>query len=398
MSELAGASLVCFSNVEWGGWRQRHHHLMERFARHHPVLFVETPGMRAPNLLSTRDLRRMGQRVSRATRGGHRSGLAENLRVYSPLILPYHRWGSVRRLNARLLLRELRNLLAARAMVDPILWIYLPSALILQVAERLPHRLLVYDCADAIGEFRHAPAGLEACEDRLLNAADLVFASSRRLAARCGGHGAPVHYVPNAGDVNWFARETASATEPDDLATLPRPRVGYVGAVREWFHWELVEAAVRRFPAASFVLIGDPGVPSHLRKLRNLHVLGQRPYAELPAYLSGLDVGIVPFRDTPLVRCTHPVKVYEYLAAGLPVVSTPMEEIRHLEEVDVADEGEPFLQALERRMSQPWDAGTVLRRQRSVWRESWEERFRVMTGALRDALAQARPAAAGPGP
>ncbi len=397
MPELTGSSLVCFSNVEWGSWRQRHHHLMERFARHHQVLFVETPGMRAPNLLSTRDLCRVGRRVGRAVRALSQprgQAATDNLRIYSPLVLPYHQSGPVRRLNTRLLLRDLRRLLAARDMVNPILWVYLPSDLILQVTRRLPHRLLVYDCADAITEFRDAPADLAASEGRLLDAADLVFASSRPLVQRCSGRRAPVHHVPNAGDVEWFARESRRSAEPAEMASLPRPRVGYVGAMREWFHWELLEAALERFPAASFVLIGDSEVPPRMRSRPNLHVLGPRPYAELPGYLGALDVAMVPFRDTPLVRSTHPVKVYEYLAAGLPVVSTPMEEIRHLAELDMAPAHEPFLQALQFRLSQPRQAAAVERRQRSVAGESWEHRFAFMTSALRHALNASRPALA----
>jgi len=397
MPELTGSPLVCFSNVEWGSWRQRHHHLMERFARHHQVLFVETTGMRAPNLLSTRDLRRMARRVGQAARSLVRprgQAATDNLRIYSPLVLPYPQSGPVRRFNTRLLLRDLRRLLADRAMLNPILWVYLPSELILQVTRRLPHRLLVYDCADAITEFRHAPANLAASESRLLDAADLVFASSRPLVERCSGRRAPVHLVPNAGDVEWFARESRKSAPPEELASLPHPRVGYVGAMREWFHWELLEAALDRFPATSFVLIGDSDVPAPLRSRPNLHVLGPRPYAELPGYLGALDVAIIPFLDTPLVRSTHPVKVYEYLAAGLPVVTTPMEEIRHLAEVDMAPAGEPFLQALQFRLGQIRQEAAVERRRQSVADETWDHRFAAITGALRHSLDAAHPLAA----
>jgi len=401
MPELTGSPLVCFSNVEWGSWRQRHHHLMERFARHHQVLFVETPGMRAPNLLSARDLRRMARRVGQAARSllqPRDQAAAGNLRVYSPLVLPYPQSGPVRRLNTQLLLHDLRRLLADRAMVNPILWVYLPSELILQVIRRLPHCLLVYDCADAITEFRDAPASMATSEDRLLDAADLVFASSRPLLERCRGRRAPVHLVPNAGDVEWFARESRRSAEPPEMAALPHPRVGYVGAMREWFHWELLEAAVKRFPAASFVLIGDSEVPAPLRNRPNLHVLGPRPYADLPGYLGALDVAMIPFLDTPLVRSTHPVKVYEYLAAGLPVISTPMKEIQHLAEVDMAPPNEPFLQALQFRLQQPRQEAAMERRRQSVADETWDHRFAVMTGALRHALETSRPAVAEPAP
>jgi glycosyltransferase involved in cell wall biosynthesis len=395
MPEIQGRSLVCLSNVEWGGWKQRHHHLMERFARANDVLYVETPGMRPPNLLSASDLKRMGQRMSRAALATlaprREEGLPERLRIYSPVVIPYHRSDGVRRVNTRVLLRDLRRLLASRGMRRPILWVYLPTELILGVARQLTRSLLVYDCADDILEFEHAPPELADSEERLLQEADLVFASSQRLVAKCRRHNEAVHYVPNAGDVEWFGRESLRSGDPPDLAPVPRPRVGYVGAVREWFDWELLEACLRRFSRAHFVLIGDRAVSPRLRRFGNLHVLGPRPYAELPAYLGALDVCIIPFRQTPLIRSTHPVKVYEYLAAGKPVVSTPMEEIRHLREVDQPAGTGPFLDALGRHLGAREDPAWRDRRRRSVAAETWDRRFRSVEEALAGALD--RPAA-----
>jgi glycosyltransferase involved in cell wall biosynthesis len=391
MPALTRSPLVCFSNVEWGPWKQRHHHLMERFARQRPVVFVETPGMRSANLLSAGDLKRVGRRLGGVLRGGGGwRDLPPGLRVHSPLVLPFQGPGPVQRWNASLLLRALRRLLAGAP--DPVLWVYLPSALILQVVEELPHRLLVYDCADALTEFRSAPERLGSSEERLLRQADLVFASSRELVRHCSqaAPGNKVHFVPNAGDVERFAREAGTAV-PADLAALPRPRVGYVGAVREWFHWELVERALDRFPDTSFVLLGDRQTPRHLHRRRNLHVLGPRPYSALPAYLGGMDVGIIPFRDTPLVRCTHPVKVYEYLAAGLPVVSTPMEELQHLEEVDVVPAGEPFLTALGSRIASLPGPDEAARRRDCVAGHTWDRRFEEMAAQVDCALKAGSP-------
>jgi glycosyltransferase involved in cell wall biosynthesis len=394
MAEIRGHSLVCFSNVEWGGWKQRHHHLMERFAGANEVLFVETPGMRPPNLLSASDLKRMGQRMSRAATAtlaprrdeGGTGPLPAGLRIYSPVVIPYHRSGGVRRLNTRLLLRDLRSLLAARNMVRPILWVYLPTDLIVGVARQLTRSLLVYDCADDITEFEHAPPELAASEATLLGNADVVFASSQPLLEKCRRRNAAVHYVPNAGDVEWFARESQRAGEPPELAALPRPRVGYVGAVREWFDWELLEACLHRFPRAQFVLIGDRAAVPRLRRMENLHILGPRPYVALPGYLGALDVCIIPFRQTALIRSTHPVKVYEYLAAGKPVVSTPMEEIRHLREVDQPAGTGLFLEALGRHLETGDDPRSQDRRRLSVEGETWDRRFRSVQEALAGAL------------
>jgi len=403
MREVSGQAVICFSNIEWGIWKQRHHHLMERFARANSVLFVETVGMRAPNLMSVGDLRRIAGRLRRAAgralgRGGGGSrpaSLPRGLRVHSPLVVPFHDSAAWRRVNSGLLLRDLRRWLADEGLENPILWVYLPLHLILDVAEQLPHRLLVYDCVDAITEFRDAPASLVDSEARLLRRADLVLASSRPLLERCAALHPAAIYVPNAGEVERFASESTRRPEPSDLQAIPHPRVGYVGAIREWFDADLVRQAAERFPQASFVLVGDDTpMLAPLRRLANVHALGPRAYEDLPAYLGAMDVCIIPFRQTALIRHTHPIKVYEYLAAGRAVVSTPMAEIRHLTEVDQADAGEPFLAALGARLAEPRTPAAEARRRASIQGETWDARFRVVEAAVGDRLALSRPRAA----
>ena len=401
MPEVSGQAVICFSNIEWGIWKQRHHHLMERFARTNSVLFVETVGMRAPNLMSGGDLRRIAGRLRRAAaralvRGGgaRATSLPRGLSVHSPLVVPFHDSAAWRRVNSGLLLRDLHRWLASVGQADPILWVYLPLHLILDVAERLPHRLLAYDCVDAITEFRDAPASLEDSEARLLRRADLVLASSRPLLDRCAALNPAAIYVPNAGDVERFASESLRP-EPPDLRAIPGPRVGYVGAIREWFDVDLVLQAALRFPQASFVLVGDDTpMLAPLRRLPNVHALGPRAYDDLPAYLGGMDVCVIPFRQTALIRHTHPIKVYEYLAAGRAVVSTPMTEINHLTEVDQAEAGEPFLAALGARLAEPRDPAAERRRRASIQGETWDARFRVVEAAVAQRLALPRARAA----
>lgn len=403
MREVAGQAVICFSNIEWGIWKQRHHHLMERFARANSVLFVETVGMRAPNLMSGGDLRRIAGRLRRAAmralarRGGGSQppALPRGLSLHSPLVVPFHDSAAWRRVNSGLLRRDLRRWVAEQGLGDPILWVYLPLHLILDVAAKLPHRLLVYDCVDAITEFRDAPASLEDSEARLLRRADLVLASSRPLLDRCAALHPAAIYVPNAGDVERFARESSERPEPAELRSIPHPRVGYVGAIREWFDVDLVRQAVERFPRASFVLVGDDApLLAPLRRYANVHPLGPRAYEELPAYLGAMDVCIIPFRQTPLIRHTHPIKVYEYLAAGRAVVSTPMAEIRHLTEVDQAEAGEPFLAALAARLAEPRTPAADARRRASIRGETWDARFQVVEAAVAERLALARSRAA----
>ncbi len=174
------------------------------------------------------------------------------------------------------------------------------------------------------------PPALAKEAERLAAAADLVAITAPSLAGRARALGARrIHLMPNGADLAHFA---TPAPEPPDIAALPRPRIVYAGAIASWVDVELMDEVARRMPKASFIWIGPNGATT-IKPRPNVHVLGPRPYAALPGYLQHCDIGVIPFnreRHPRLVDSIHPLKLYDYLAAGLPVVAAPWAELRRI--------------------------------------------------------------------
>ena len=196
------------------------------------------------------------------------------------------------------------------------------AGLALALRERLGWRV-VYDCLDDHAGFASNAPGVLAGEEALIAQSDLVLVTARRLEARCAPLARRCLRLPNAADVDHFVEAAPQST------ALPRPVIGYYGALAEWFAADWVAAAAKAHPEWSFVLIGlNSGVDLRaLERLRNVHLLGERPYADLPAWLHAFDAAMIPFRVTVLTEATDPVKFYEYLAAGKPVVATALPEL-----------------------------------------------------------------------
>jgi glycosyltransferase involved in cell wall biosynthesis len=246
------------------------------------------------------------------------------------------------------------------------------------VAGTLPRSLLVYDCMDLYAGFPGAHAPLVALEQELIAAADLVVFSSTPLAERVT-NARRVAVVRNGCEFERFA--TAAPRREG-----ARPVVGYVGAVDSWFDVALVERSVAAHPGWDFVLVGSrAGQPKGaFRPQPNLRLLGEVDYEQVPGLVAGFDVCMVPFLDNELTRCVDPVKVYEYLAAGKPVVATALPELRRLEAglVHVAGSDEEFGAALETAMRERHDAELAARRRRWASARSWGARARELLEAL----------------
>lgn len=229
--------------------------------------------------------------------------------------------------------------------------------------------------ADDHTRFRNVPDSIAELEERALSRADVIFAVAsgvrERLAARYGN----VVGLPNGVD---FAHFSEARPEPADLAVLPHPRVLYVGALEYWFDEAAVVKSARALPEASFVAIGPANRDlSSLEALPNVHLLGPRPYAGLPGYLQHSDVAIVPFVRDELVDSVHPIKVYEYLAAGLPVVASRWTELERMDApVTLVDPGE-MPAAIADALTRPAADGRM-ERMAYAQANSWDARFAVV--------------------
>jgi hypothetical protein len=243
--------------------------------------------------------------------------------------------------------------------------------------------------SDDTGAFPDAPRSHDRLEAEALARVDLVVATARRLldgARRAGAR--RVLYLPNACDPAPFAAaapRAAGAAEPPGLAGLPRPRAVYAGAIDSWFDAALLGEVARRLPRWGFALIGPARgrAAAVLAGLANVRLLGPRPYAALPDHFAAADAGIVPFVLDRMTHAIHPIKVYEYLAAGLPVVATPMEETAAMgAPIRLAADAAAFAAALEAAAGEGEEARAARRAFAS--RNTWDDRFATLMRVLEE--------------
>lgn len=230
--------------------------------------------------------------------------------------------------------------------------------------------------ADDHTQFRNVPTSVAELEERALARADVVFAVAAGVRERLAERFDNVVWLPNGVDFEHFSQ---TRPEPGDLARLPRPRVLYVGALEYWFDEARVAEAARALPDASFVVIGPANRDlSALKALPNVHLFGPRPYAELPGYLQHCDAAIVPFVRDEMVDSVHPIKVYEYLAAGLPVVASRWTELERMGAPITLVEPDGFADAVVAAVSGSEDDG---REGRVAYARAnaWDERFATVT-------------------
>lgn len=376
---LQGESIICFAH-DWGGDPTSKTHIMRILARRNQILWVNSVGMRRPTA-STRDLGRLTAKLRRALQGCIE--VEPNLFVANPLVFPLPGSPWADRLNALILAGALRRLARRHRLEAPILWTFLPT--LDRLLGHLGERLTIYHCVDKYSEFSGVPReALILMERELASRAHLVLASSEQLAAELRAHNPNTHFISHGVDLAHFARALDPTTPvADELRALPRPIIGFIGLIAEWVDLPLVRELALARPAWSFVLVGkavrDLGP---LRGLPNVRLLGQRPYAVLPAYCRGFDVGIIPFCTSELTLRANPLKLREYLAAGLPVVSTPLPEVERYDGlVHMARGPQAFLAGIETALR---ERSEELRRGRTeaMRGEGWEARVEEISALI----------------
>jgi hypothetical protein len=313
--------------------------------------------------------------------------------VLAPLYVPAA-YGSeaMRAVNRALVRQQILAAMRRLGMSRPITWAFLPSAA--WVAGTLGEELVLYHVVDEFSAFSDASAHVPELERRLLRRADLVLASAERLVASKRRENPRTVLVRHGVDFRHFARAVDPATPvPADLAALPRPVIGFFGLVADWIDLELVRAVADANPAASVVLLGKVTTSiAPLEGARNVHLLGRKPYAQLPAYCRGFDVALTPFRLNELALNANPLKAREYVAAGLPNVCTDLPELRAIPGCTIARDRGEFLAAVAAALR---DGGPRRERSELMRPESWEGKLEEIRGHVARALAR-RPAPGAP--
>ncbi|WP_420383940.1 glycosyltransferase family 1 protein [Novosphingobium sp.] len=348
--------LICFSHLRWDFVTQRPQHLMKRFAQDQ-LVFVWEEHIACDHPLPFLE---------------HHPFAADNVIALRPR-LPH--WWTAAQVEAGLR-QLLDSLIATSIRAKPVLWFYTP--MMLPFAEHLDAAAVVYDCMDELSAFRFADPALLACESRLLARADLVFTGGLSLHEAKRGRHRDVHVFPSAVDVAHFAKSRSGNIEPDDQRRIPGPKLGFFGVIDERIDLGLIDAVAARRPDWSFVMIG-PVVkidPASLPRRPNLHWLGGRSYQELPAYLSGWDVALMPFAINAATRFISPTKTPEYLAGGLPVVSTPIVDVIHdygqTKAVAIAADARAFVAACDAALALPRGGAWLDETDRLLATQSWD--------------------------
>ncbi len=381
---LQGRDIVCVGFADWDTelWTNQHH-LMSRLARENRVLFVESLGLRRPQLAG-RDLTRIARRLRRGLQAPR---AVDGLHVLSPLVLPLHRSRIARALNRRLLPALVSRAARRLGLRRPILWAYVPQAEVL--IEALDPSLIVYHCVDDIAaQDRIDAASFRAAEMRFAARADLVLASAPALAERLRKISDNVMDAPNVADTELFARALGDGPLDPGMATLPAPRIVFTGAiVAAKLDLPLLAALARLRRSWSFALVGPigPGEPradiSAITGEPNIHLLGPRSYGELPEVLRAADAGLIPYARNPLTQSIFPMKVYEYLAAGLPVVATPLPALAGLSGIATAPDAPGMAALLDEALSEDNPARRA-ERSRAAASHSWERRLEAIAAAI----------------
>ena len=379
-----GFDVLFFGSVDWSHTWQRPQQIASRLAAQGRVLYVDPIGLRGVRLSDAPRLVRRWRAADSETAAppaglsvisGRAATLASGLRAPSE-------W------TARLVVSAVRPALQGAGIDHPVIWAGTPSPALVAALDRLPSRLLVYDCLDLVAAFRPGQPEVEAAEAALARRADVVLATSPELETRMRRHNPRTILVPNAADYEHFAREVAAEEIPAELRALPHPVIGYVGEVAEWFDTGLVRRLALRHPDWSIVLVG-PATAEARRALpdANIHLLDRRPYSDLPRYLAGFDCCLIPFRASPLTAAVSPVKLFEYLAAGRPVVSTPIPSVLPFAREVLVGADRRFLEAVDEAVAGRHNVVAAEARRRRARAHTWDDRVAGILEALRHAEA-----------
>jgi glycosyltransferase involved in cell wall biosynthesis len=383
---LKGRDILCFSH-DWTGDPLSKTHLMRLLSRDNRVLWVNSIGYRTPTV-SKADLGRIRHKLAAAMEPVRE--VEPNLFVLNPLALPLYKHPWARRLNRNLLKYQVQTAMRRLGMSSPINWVFNPAAAV--IAGHLGEELLIYHCVDEYTEFTGVDAvAIGQLEQQLLNKADLVLVSAERLYRTKSPHHPRTEIVRHGVDFEHFRRALDCDLQvPTEVASLPRPVLGFFGLVADWVDVDVMAEMARRFSHGSLVFVGKTTTDvSSLLSLPNVHLLGRKPYEQLPAYCKGWDVALMPFRINELTLCANPLKVREYLAAGLPVVSTPLPEVAVLEQCHLASDADQFEAQITAALQDP---GPTRQRSDAIEHESWAARLNEIQHHLAAAVSNTPPA------
>lgn len=363
--------LICFCHIRWNFVYQRPQHLMERFAKHNRVFFIEEPVFD-----------QSGKPFMEVNKDG------QNLWIIKPhLIHGYSPDENV--FQQKILLSSFYDEYVIKNYAH---WYYTPMALI--ISNHLQPEMIIYDCMDELSNFNFAPPELKQREKELFRVADLVFTGGHNLyKAKKNAHN-NIFPFPSSIDKGHFEKARSIRKEPADQVNLSHPIFGFYGVVDERFDIDILREVATRKPQWSFVIIG-PVIkidPATLPQLGNIHYLGARNYEVLPYYLSGWDIAMIPFLLNDSTKYISPTKTPEYLAAGVPVISSSIVDVVNPYAVNnlihIADDADAFIDKAEKELAvtdkKSWIDRVDFFLKENSWDQTWREMMQHINATLKN--------------
>ena len=334
MNKGTGPDLVCFSHLRWDFVYQRPQHLMSRLAKRFRTFFIEEPVFH--NASDTYKIRLTNENVW--------------------IVTPQLSQSSQKKATLLSRQKQIISLLFLHKKINEfVFWYYTPMAL--KITSHLNPQMVIYDCMDELSAFKFAPAELKIMEAELFSKAQVVFTGGQSLyeAKKNAHHN--IYPFPSSIDKVHFSQGRKKLVEPADQKDIPQLRFGFYGVIDERFNIQMIKEIAEKRPEWQLVLIG-PVVkinPDDLPKCSNIHYLGSKSYNELPFYLSGWDIAMIPFEKNESTKYISPTKTPEYLAAGKPVISTSITDVvspyGDKKLVYIADDADTFIAAAEKELA-----------------------------------------------
>ena len=389
---LTGKSIICFGGEDW--WYHHPHsknHLMRRFARAgNKVIFVNSISMGLAPMKSGELLPRIKRKLKSYAKLARTT--EEGITVVSPAVVPFFGSAAATATNRRLLAAQIMSLAKRRGLTKPILWIAIPTAV--EIVGRMNESLMIYHVSDKYdaNTMDHAtdPAFIRKLHERAIDAADLIFYSSRKLLDEATAGLEKSHLLEQAVDFDhWSRLSNGDLKVAEAVEQIPQPRIGYFGAIEPWLiDQDLIKRASRDRPDWNWIFIGNKSRGLEIEDLPNVHFLPPVTYDELPRYAAGFDVCVLPWNtEVPFTSYGSAIKVREYLASGKPVVISPLPEYESMSEVlRIGRSREQFLELVDEALR---EQGTELaqRRQSAVRAGTWDARAEWVSDLIEQALA-----------
>ncbi|MGF6634511.1 glycosyltransferase [Paraburkholderia sp. MM6662-R1] len=385
---LAPQDCVLFSTADWDEpyWTNKQHTASILAARGWRILYVESVGFRSPKVASGRDWSRLWRRLWRGVQslvlGPPRR--ADNIWVLSPLMVPAgHHLPFVRSLNQAMLRFSVNRFARSHRYVKPVVWTYHPY--MLDAIATLPRGTLVYHCVDDIAAIPGVDVdAFRNAQQDLLGRCEAVFTTAQSLKDVCLPFNPNTHFFGNVVDEAHFGAARADGPLPAELAAIDEPRLVYHGVLSDFkVDLPLLLQTAQARPQWQWVIIGEEregqrsDLLAQLKRLPNVHLLGYRPYRVLPQYLRGMRVGVLPTLINEYTHSMFPMKFYEYLAAGLPVVSTPLDFAKEPRAgLEVGSDADAFIAAIEKQLARGKLRAEEARA--AVGENTWEARLDKM--------------------